>query len=116
MNIAGAMPPAFRNHRAPTARGTPAEAVAERKIANNGQPEFPWRNIAEMKKDHNRLVTSVGLPFYLDSLARYGYDSQARLTAAIANDHPHARDHALAIFQHMEVVAGYLGSRKSEVA
>src|SRR5829696_8982249 len=28
MNIAGAMPPAFRNHRAPTAWGTPAEAAA----------------------------------------------------------------------------------------
>src|SRR5919112_6596532 len=28
MNIAGAMPPAFRNHRAPTAWGTPAEVVA----------------------------------------------------------------------------------------
>jgi putative transposase len=28
MNIAGGMPPAFRNHRAPTAWGTPAEAAA----------------------------------------------------------------------------------------
>src|SRR5215217_438527 len=28
MNIAGAMPPAFRNHRAPTAWGTLAEAAA----------------------------------------------------------------------------------------
>src|SRR3954452_13257657 len=28
MNIAGAMTPAFRNHRAPTAWGTPAEAAA----------------------------------------------------------------------------------------
>src|SRR3954454_8314153 len=28
MNIAGAMPPAFRNHRAPTAWGTPADAPA----------------------------------------------------------------------------------------
>jgi putative transposase len=28
MNIAGGMPPAFRNHRAPTASGTPAAAPA----------------------------------------------------------------------------------------
>src|SRR3954466_11058247 len=28
MNIAGAMPPAFRNHRVPTAWGPPAEAAA----------------------------------------------------------------------------------------
>src|SRR3954462_7943410 len=28
MNIAGAMPPAFRNHPVPTAWGTPAEAAA----------------------------------------------------------------------------------------
>src|SRR4051812_17571991 len=28
MNIPGAMPPAFRNHRAPTAWGTPADAPA----------------------------------------------------------------------------------------
>src|SRR5829696_219187 len=28
MNIAGAMPPAFRNHRAPIAWGTPAQAAA----------------------------------------------------------------------------------------
>ena len=28
MDIAGGMPPAFRNHRAPTAWGTPAEAAA----------------------------------------------------------------------------------------